>query len=456
MRRGVTRRHLLRSIGGCSFPVLVGGALSTRSNQPNSPLVAKNVATGLPDTSVDLAVTAGTASPAPNESARKWLYDDTYPAPELRVPEGDTFAAAVSNRLSRGTTVHWHGVPVPNPMDGVPHVTQDPIQPGESFSYEFEASPAGTYLYHSHVGLQSDWTLMGPLIIEEESSHVEYDYEYTAVIDDYLVEQPPDGRFPSIPAYDGLVINGKLPEAAPVFDVEEGDRVRLRVVNASGAATLRVAIAGHSMEVAYADGRPIEPVEVDSFVFGVAERFDVIVTADNPGRWAIEAAPVNGDDIGNPEPARGILRYAGSDQGVGAIRPGFTGRPLRYDDLNARESYDGITGTPDRTYDLRLSRGPVRGSWAIDRQVYPDADPLPVQAGEHVRFRMRNTSEMYHPMHLHGHFFRYKNAILDTVLVDPGETVTIDFYTDNPGDWFFHCHNDYHRMSGMARVVTYI
>jgi len=112
------------------------------------------------------------------------------PGPELRVGEGETLRISLENGLSEGTTIHWHGVPVPNPMDGVPDVTQAPVSSDETFEYEYEASPAGTYVYHSHVGLQLDRGLYGPLIVEEESSHVEYDREYTLQLDDYLGEEP--------------------------------------------------------------------------------------------------------------------------------------------------------------------------------------------------------------------------------------------------------------------------
>ena len=90
------------------------------------------------------------------------------------------------------------------------------------------------------------------------------------------------------------------------------------------------------------------------------------------------------------------------------------------------------------------------------RQRYPDADVLPLEKGEHVRVNMSNMSMMLHPMHLHGHFFRVGNAVKDTVLVEARMgRASFDFVADNPGDWFFHCHNLYHLHAGMARVFTY-
>nr|WP_238392239.1 multicopper oxidase family protein [Halorussus amylolyticus] len=450
-----------------------------------------------------LVAKEGQAEVAPGEAGSTWLYDDRYPGPELRVSEGDTLRVTVENRLPEETTVHWHGVPVPNPMDGVPNVTQDPVPPGETFTYEYEASPAGTYVYHSHVGLQLDRALNGPLIVEEESPHVEYDREYTLVVDDYLagdpvldsIEAPPgrggggdgggpgpggggrdgggDGGGPGPggggrnggmggggpmqgrrPPYEGMVVNGRLPSNPPVFEVEEGERVRLRFINPSGATTYRVGVGGHSMTVTHADGRPVEPVEVDSFHISMGERYDAIVEADSPGDWTIVAVPV----VGNERPAETILRYDDAGGTGSAGRPQFDGRTLQYGDLRALEPLD-VDGTPDRTFDLTLSGGMMRepGAWTIDGQVYPNADPLEISEGEHIRVRMVNLSPAIHPMHLHGHFFQVGDAVKDTVLVPPHRgRVSFDFIADNPGDWLFHCHNNYHLERGMARVFEYV
>jgi FtsP/CotA-like multicopper oxidase with cupredoxin domain len=411
-----------------------------------------------------------------------WAYDGEYPGREIRVREGERIRVVVENRLPDPTTIHWHGVPVPNAMDGVPGLTQPPIAPGAEFTYEFDASPAGSYLYHSHQGLQIDRGLVGALVIEERSPHVAYDREYTLVLDDLLPGAPPElaqrggpspGRMGGammsggsgmggmmgslgIPDYLALLVNGRPPEDPPAFEVKQGERVRLRLLNASGATTYRVAIAGHRMSVSHADGRPVNPVEVDALEIGMGERYDVVVEARNPGAWVIAAAPLHG----SPAPARAVLRYVDARSAA----PDATqepeglrrGRLLRLEDLDAVEPDDG-GGAPAREVDLVLSGGMMSPAWTIGGQAYPDAEPIEIRSGEQVRFRIRNLSAALHPMHLHGHFFRVGRAWKDTVLVPPfmGE-VSFAFRADNPGRWFFHCHNAYHMEMGMAREVRYV
>lgn len=281
-----------------------------------------------------------------------------------------------------------------------------------------------------------------------------YDREYVVLLDGYLDHQPPDETYPNVPDYAGLLINGKLPSAAPTFDVAEGEQIRLRVANTSGAATVRVRLAGHTMDVAYKDGRPVDPVEVDAIEVSPGERYDVVVTADNPGIWSLQATSLNEDDLGDPSPALGVVDCKEVNESE-PNAPSNGGRTLDYDDLVAMESYPGVDGEPDRRYRLRLSRGSASGSWAISNQLYPDAEWLDVHPGEHVRLIVENRSDMIHPMHLHGHFSERNGAIMDTAMVRPEETVPLDFYADNPGRWLFHCHNNYRLESGMARVIKY-
>lgn len=101
------------------------------------------------------------------------------------------FEVDLTNDLLEETTIHWHGIPVPNEMDGVPNVTQEPVASGDSSTYQFRAEPAGTFLYHSHVGLQLDRGFLAPLVIEEAEPHVEYDRELTVVLDDLSQRRTP-------------------------------------------------------------------------------------------------------------------------------------------------------------------------------------------------------------------------------------------------------------------------
>ena len=117
-----------------------------------------------------------------------WTYNGQVPGPEIRVREGEIIRVILKNELPEGTTIHWHGVPVPNKMDGVPFVTQKSVMPGETFVYEFEAKPAGSYIYHSHVHYQLDQGLYGALIIEPSRSQEQYDREYVLTLEDWVMK----------------------------------------------------------------------------------------------------------------------------------------------------------------------------------------------------------------------------------------------------------------------------
>lgn len=476
MTTTLSRRELLAATGSASLTSLAGCSLLSSNNEssetratPRTPADPKTA-----DKQQTLTATTGTISPATNgkTSSGTWLYDERTPGPELRITEGDVLRVDLANQLPDPTTIHWHGIPLANPMDGVPDVTQSPVQPGKTFTYAFEAAPAGTYFYHSHVNLQLDRHLIGPLIVEEKSPHIAFDRDVVVVFNDYLPNAPrPESEWTdqsgggmmggggmgggmngaSRPDYAGLLANGRLPSNPPEFIVKDGERLRIRFINAGGATTFRVGLGGHPLQITHADGRPVEPVDIDSFAFGPGERYDAVVEANNPGTWTIEARPVDGDE----RPATATLRYEGS---TGRPRgPSFDGPQLEYGDLHAAEPVQGMQGSPDRTFDISLTAGGDPGTWLINGQRFPDADPLQVGTGEHIRIEMTNRSPMVHPMHLHGHFFRVGDALKDTVLV-PSHMgrVTVDFVADNPGEWLFHCHNIYHLDGGMARIIEYV
>ena len=465
--RGISRRRALQLLGGGGVAALAGcsavaNPLGT-GNNGGSGVEPREPPSGPPDETFEL-----TAAPDTTADSSGYTYNGSAPGPVLRASEGDVVRVTLDNQLPAESTVHWHGLPVANSMDGVPDLTQAPVASNDSFEYTFRAEPAGTYFYHSHAGLQLDRGLFGPLLIEPSEPHVEFDAEYVVVLDDYLTEEPnPPERGSTVdsggmmgggmggmmsqyrPPYAGMTMNGRLPQAAPTFPVQEGQRVRFRFINASSATPFRVRAAGHPFEITHADGQPVEPVTVDSFAFSPGERYDAVVSADSPGRWQLSARALRGRGLR----AVGVLEYPGATGSPAA--PDTNGNPLRYADLSATRSL-GVDGEPDRVFDLTLSPSGDGYGWAINGQTYPDSDPLPIAQGDHVRLRLQNQSPVSHPMHLHGHFFQVGAAVKDTVTV-PGHmgTATVDFRADNPGNWFFHCHNLYHLEAGMARVLTY-
>jgi multicopper oxidase len=398
-----------------------------------------------------------------------WGYG-TVPGPEIRLRAGEVLRVQLENELSEDTTVHWHGLAPPNAMDGVPGITQEPVAPGQGFTYEFETPIPGSFMYHAHAGMQLDRGLYGPLIVEPRTEELSYDREYTLMLDDWRDgmddheghDEPEAGNTSAADevsfggrAYPLLLVNGRPPEDPVVLDARPGDRVRLRVMNIAADTGFRFAVAGHRLTVTHTDGMPVEPTTVDALRLGMGERYDVLIdAAPSGGVWQIGVQPEGRGGWG-----RAVLRCTGSDVTPAppvAERPAeLTGQLVGYEALLAREPPALPSGTPDRRYDLVLSGTRIGG------QSYPDADPLPVAEGEWVRFTMRNTSAKWHPMHLHGHHFQVLTAsgrgpVKDTVAVPArGGEVTFDFLATNPGRWLFHCHNHHHMEDGMVRLVEY-
>ncbi|MBP2018011.1 FtsP/CotA-like multicopper oxidase with cupredoxin domain [Symbiobacterium terraclitae] len=211
----------------------------------------------------------------PGKKVRAMAYNGTVPGPVIRVTEGDKVRIIVKNEMKESTAVHWHGLRLPNNMDGVPFITQDPIPPGGSFTYEFVAKPAGTHMYHSHhnsteqVGLG----LLGAFIIDPKDPAAEpaYDREYLIVLND---------------GTHGYTINGKSFPATEPLVAKKGERVRIRFMN-QGVMYHPMHLHGFAFEVFARDGYPLpQPFLCDTLSIAPGERWDAIVVADEPGVWA--------------------------------------------------------------------------------------------------------------------------------------------------------------------------
>ncbi len=441
-------------------------------------LLASTLTGLLPDTAaaqtthrIQLVAKPGTVQIAPGRTVQNaWLYSGQLPGPAIRVTEGDRVRITLTNQLPEATTIHWHGLPVPLHVDGVPGVSQGPIGIGQDYTYEFTADRPGTYWYHPHYDLQIDRGLVAPLIVypKDKTADPKYDREFLVVLDDWLPGAPVAGRDP---VYSDYLINGKTSLGQAPMVVRKGEVVRLRFLNMSGATNYVVTVDGHPMRVTHADGQPVVPVTTRAIPIGAGERYDVYVTANNPGKWSIAAAALRNR---TRTLVRAILAYA-SATGPNPS-PSYVPTWLRsaallsYSQLASAKPIGPISGNPDRVHNLALQwQGMMRYVWTINGQVFPNAAPLDVRKGESVRFNASNFTMVHHPMHLHGHFFKVLGSgggttaplVKDTVLVPPGRMMTpgrldTEFVADNPGNWAYHCHMIYHMGAGMMRLVRYV
>ena len=227
----------------------------------------------------------------PGKVIKAMAYNGTVPGPEIRVTQGDKVRIEVTNEMRQSTGVHFHGIHVPNSMDGVPYVTQPPIKKGETFNYEFVASNPGSHMYHSHHNAAEQVTkgLMAPFIIEpaDKSQDPEYDAEYTLILNDTGI---------------GFTINGKsFPYTQPIA-AKKGDRLRLRYMN-EGLLIHPMHLHGVEQLVFAKDGWNLPtPYTVDTLNIAPGERYDTIAVCHTPGLWAFHC-----HILSHAESARGMF-----------------------------------------------------------------------------------------------------------------------------------------------------
>jgi len=308
-------------------------------------------------------------------------------------------------------------------------------------------------------------------------------------------------------AYSGFLVNGEERQEYPGF--EPGERVRLRIINASASSNYWLTFGGGDPVLVSADGLNVEPVRHERTFISVAETYDFIVTIPENGKIEFRATVQDGSgstsaflgkgdvlpapDVERPDKIGMMMEMAEMDMRMGA--PGMKFRPGREEphemrdkwgmdmddhmddhenmngmDMFAEFSYDFLrspesTAFPDdapvREILLNLTGNMNRYVWSMNGIPLAEADKIRIREGEVIRVVLNNLTMMHHPMHLHGHFFRVLNKHGDhsplhhTVNVPPMEEITIEFYGDEYGDWFFHCHILYHMMGGMSRIFTY-
>ncbi len=408
-----------------------------------------------------LTARAGSAriSGATGPATAVWGYDGMVPGPVLRYRQGERLLVEFRNELPEPTSVHWHGLRLPNAMDGVPLLTQPPVDPGAGFRYEFALQDAGSFWYHPHSrsAEQVDRGLAGALIVEEREP-LQVDRELLWVLDDWRLDS--DGGI--IEDFDNatdraeagrlgnrITVNGGPP---PVLEARAGERIRLRLCNVANARIFGLVFEGHRPIVIALDGQPAIPHEPDGgrILLAPAQRTDLILDmAGRPGeRFAVR-------DEYYAEKTYELTQIAYADTA-----------PLRSSPLDAPVALPANPiSEPDlsqaKLLPLLFDEERDKAEWRVNG--VPGFDHLgaplfSLKRGETCRLHLHNDSDFEHPIHLHGYAFRVlkrggrpldRPEWRDTVLIGRREAVEVAFVADNPGAWMLHCHILEHQAAGM-------
>jgi hypothetical protein len=264
--------------------------LDTRGGQPLAPRVEDGVKV------FDLATSVIRWQILPAVSVDAYAFNGQVPGPTLRVRQGDRVRIDVTNRLPETTTVHWHGLILPNVMDGAANITQKPIENGRIYRYEFTAVQSGSYFYHSHdhVDRQQSLGLYGALIIDPANAADELtaDHEYTIQLQEWLIREgltypamPMDGAQPNY-----FTINGRAFPSTDMVHMKVGETLKIRFIGSNNGFIHPMHIHGGPFVVVARDGETLAPsarFKADTVNVGPGQRYDVIWTALKPGQWMI-------------------------------------------------------------------------------------------------------------------------------------------------------------------------
>jgi FtsP/CotA-like multicopper oxidase with cupredoxin domain len=430
--------------------------------------------------------------PVAGIEAKSLAYNGALPGPVLRVRHGQRVRIHYRNRTGEPTTVHWHGMILPNAMDGAAGVTQPAVPDGGSFLYEFTPGPPGTRWYHDH--FTNDATprgLFGMFVVEDPRDEPA-DAEFAIVLHDVpnaatmdaamngtsgapMVDPPgspemremrPGDRMGDEVGYVAHCINGATyPSVAPLA-VKVGQRVRLRVLNANQTQTKYLRLAGHRLRVTHADGNPLaRPLEVDALRLGVGERYDAWFEVRKPGAWLLQSL--------SSDPLAFEQATLVHTEGLAHAAPAASSQSLDGVDYFTYEKAAGgawerfVEPAADVRKYFVLAGGAYGGArWTMNGKTWPDTDKIHVSRDDVVLVRFTNKTDMDHPMHLHGHTFEIveidgralrRPLAKDIALVRAnGGTLTWRFRANSPpGRWLLHCHNEIHMMDGMMTEVVY-
>ncbi|WFP63980.1 multicopper oxidase family protein [Mesorhizobium sp. WSM4904] len=461
----LTRRNLLKSAaaaGAAGIGLAAAGRFVGWAAAKPEPLILKTA-------SIEAKLTDG----APTKNVL--TYGEAGPPPVVRMKKGEPFAARLVNDIDDPTTIHWHGVRVPNKMDGVPFLIQPYVYRGDHFDYAFTPPDAGTFWYHPHCDtlIQTGHGLTGVIVVENPNDP-KFDSEVVINLRDWRLGD--DGQFieqfrPRDAARSGTF--GTVRTAnwldQPQYDAPAGGLVRLRAAITDVTRIYAFRVEGAEAAVIALDGNPVpQRFAPDALQLGPGQRLELAIRMPDE-----EGAIVSLRDVRGTKPKiLATLRAVGNSvkRDMRDLGPLEVNPVAEVDVTDAKHISLALSATAENLPSDGICGSLGYSFWAINKVPWSGDTPDPtaplaeLKLGKSYVIDMENLTPHSHPIHLHGMSFKVLSSstrqvqplVSDTYLIQPNEKVQLGLAADNPGDWLLHCHIIEHQKTGMTsyfRVV---
>jgi FtsP/CotA-like multicopper oxidase with cupredoxin domain len=405
---------------------------------------------------------------APRRSIKTIAYNRQVPGPLLRLQEGRPVTIDVSNQTTNGEVVHWHGLFLPPQVDGAMEEGTPLIPGGGHARYTFTPRPSGFRWYHTHTFAGKDLHKgqytgeHGFLFIEPRDNPGRYDQEIFLALHDWDGELESSGDGAMDPVYAVSTINGRVLGFGEPLRVKSGERVLLHILNSSPSEVHWIAFSGHQFNVTALDGNPVPRPQVVSMLrLAPAERVTAMVEMNHPGAWVLGEV-------------RKHIMAAG--MGIAVEYAGSSGKPrwdqpenllwdyLLFASADPALPQQASTVTIPLVFESKFAGHGAMDHWTINGKSYPETVGPTLTAGQRYRLAFNNRSTNDHPVHLHRHSFELRRLpghpevhgiLKDTILVDAGAQVEVEFIADDPGPTLFHCHQQNHMDAGFMMLFRY-
>lgn len=415
-----------------------------------------------------------------------WTFSADTALPIVRLGLGDRLRTRLVNGLTRPgehLAIHWHGLRIPIAQDGVPYISQLPVEPGGSCDYDFVPPDTGSFFFHTHCNTveQLGRGLAGLLIVEGDETEP-YDGELVLAVRDWRIGE--DGGFLPFMTDTGAgnagsfgTVRSTNGEAAARFEVPAGADVRVRLYNVDPTRILEVGVEGAEAAVVAIDGHAVVPFPLATWRMGTAMRLDLVLRTPADGAtvrlidWRVAEPWTIATLVARGEPTRRAAFDPAPLRASRVAEPDLAGAETLRFEFASTAAAAAVAATDERfpgIDDLCLSD---RTFWSINRTTWPadghNALPPPLavlRRGATYVFELANTSKQFHPIHFHGFAWRFLSSdrqdlpshLADTMLLVPRERRRVAFVADAPGDWMFHCHLIEHQETGMMGYVRVV